>query len=181
MTREFQRGPVWPTSAGRATINSRHSISARSAGDGDDSNCPSLCRRGQAAQKCAFEIQRWIREVDQFGVPRFGEFGHRLNCYRNLLAGEFANEEYHGQLSDVEQRHPECKPEITELHGQHGQFLDQLERFADRLQQDQPAYRCWQDAVAEFEHLISEIARHQGREDQLLESLTPSSNAVART
>lgn len=181
MTKKFQQGPAWPTSSGRAAAFSRHPIPVRTAANGGEQDCPSACRGGHAAQKCAFEIQRWIREVDQFGVPRFGEFGHRLHCYRTLLASEFANEEYHGQLSEVEQRHPECKAEITELHGQHGQFLDQLESLVARLQQDQPVYVSWQDAVTEFSHLMAEIARHQGREDQLLESLTPSSEtAVAR-
>ena len=117
------------------------------------------------------QLQRWIHEVCELGLACFGELGSRLQGYRNMLATELAMEESQGLLSGVSMRHPECGDEIGELRRQHGQFLDELDAMIVKLQQDMPPYDSWQEAVRQFEELLTEICRHDGRERQLLASM----------
>ena len=132
--------------------------------------------RGRAAE-LVVDLQRWIREVDEWGWPHFGELGNRLQFYRSALEAEFAAEESQGLLSSVSQRHPECREEIGELRRQHGQFLDELDAMITKLRQDEPPYDSWQEAVRQFDELLTEIYRHDGREQQLLASVTGNASA----
>jgi hypothetical protein len=129
------------------------------------------CPEFESAAAYVPELQRWIHDVSELGMPHFRELGNRLQCYRDLLAADFAAEEARGRMSGVGKCRPECWEEIDELRHQHGQFLDELEVLVVKLCQDEPPYDSWQDAVRHFDELLMEIHRHEGRELQLLASI----------
>jgi hypothetical protein len=117
------------------------------------------------------ELRQWMQEIEEFGVPHFGEFGFRLQCYRDRLATEFSNEETWCRSNGDSDRHAECRQELSELSQQHGQFLDELDNMAIKLQQDHPPYESWQETARQFAEIQLEIDRHKGREQQLIEAM----------
>lgn len=114
------------------------------------------------------ELQDWIHEAGPSNGQYFAELGNRLQFYRGLLATHLAKEESLDRLRQVGKFHPECQSEIGVLHRQHGQFLDELDTMVTKLHQEEPPYDSWQEAIRQFEELLTEIHRHEGREGQLL-------------
>jgi hypothetical protein len=135
------------------------------------------CQEFHAAAEYVVAMRQWIHDVNELGMPHFGELGNRVKCYRKLLAEDFAAEEARGRLSGVGKRRPECWAEIDELRDQHGQFLDELELLQEKLCQDSPPYESWQDAVRHFDELLMEVERHEGRELQLLASISDTAES----
>jgi hypothetical protein len=130
------------------------------------------CQGFHGAAEYVVELQRWMHDISELGTPHFGELGNRVECFRKLLAKEIAAEEARGRLSGVGKCRPECWAEIEELRIQHGQFLDELKLLETKLCQDIPPYDSWQDAVRHFEEVLTEIHHHEGRELQLLASIS---------
>ena len=135
------------------------------------------CQEFHTAATYVIAMQQWIHDINELGMPHFGELSNRVKCYRNLLAKDFAAEEARGRLSRVGKCRPECWAEIEELRCQHGQFLDELKLLEEKLCQDCPPYESWQDAVRHFDELLTEVERHEGREQQLLASIPDSAGS----
>ena len=65
-----------------------------------------------SAAEMVDEIQSWIADVTEWGVPHFGEFGYRLRCYRDTLAAEFADDGATHQVQGASEIEIECEQEM---------------------------------------------------------------------
>lgn len=131
---------------------------------------PTVCKASTAADSLA-ELRQWMGETEEMGVPHFGEFGFRLDCYRTALAAEFSREESRSRMrGDADRDDNECQ-ELIALRSQHGQFLDELENMSTTLHQSPPPFETWQEATRQFDELQSEIDRHRKRERQLIDTV----------
>lgn len=128
--------------------------------------------RSSDVSSAVAELQQWIVEVSELGMPHFGELGQRLMCYRETLEKQFSEEECSPQFSGGSKQFSECSQELSMLCQQHAQFLDELDNMVVKLHQEPPPYDSWQDAVRQFQELQTEIERHTGREQQLVSAMT---------
>lgn len=131
---------------------------------------PTLCKAETPVDSLT-ELRQWMRDTEEFGVPHLGEFGFRIQCYRNRLATEFRNEETRHRIKGDFAKHAECQQELNQLTAQHGLFLDELESLAVKLQRDRPPFETWNEATRQFAKIQLEIDRHKGRERQLIEAM----------
>ena len=116
-------------------------------------------------------VQYWIRDVTEWGFPRFGELGMRLVPLRDLLSSD------EQQRSVVTQRivsssaattadlHESQQIEHVEIDRTHvrdrqQQLLNQLDLLITRLQLGEPAFCSWQNAVEQAEWIFHEACRN---------------------
>lgn len=56
----------------------------------------------------------------------------------------------------------------------HSELLDRLAQLMERLNQLEPPYDSWQDALAEFEQIVVAIEDHEAEESRQVAALIPS-------
>ncbi len=56
----------------------------------------------------------------------------------------------------------------------HSELLDRLAQLMERLNQLEPPYDSWQDALAEFEQIVVAIEDHEADESRQVAALIPS-------
>ena len=116
------------------------------------------------------EFRQWWSELDQFGLPKFSEMGTRVEQLRDILAEHFAEEEKDGYLAQALAVAPQFTPKARELQKQHGEILETLNDFSNRLEMREPPFDSWQQARDEFEGIIADFRRHEGAENELVQS-----------
>ncbi len=116
------------------------------------------------------ELRKWWSELDQFGLPKFGEMGTRVEELRDILAEHFAEEEKDGYLAQALAVAPQYTQKAEELQKQHGQMLETLGDFSDRLELSQPPFESWQKARDEFEGIVAGLRQHERAENEIVQS-----------
>jgi hypothetical protein len=125
------------------------------------------------------EIRNWWSELDQFGLPKFGEMGMRVEELRDLLAEHFAEEEKGGELASALAVAPHFSRRAHELEAQHGQILERLNDFINRLTMSEPPFSSWQGACEEFEAIVAELRQHERAEHEIVQSASGNDMGTA--
>lgn len=116
------------------------------------------------------EMRQWWAELDELGLPKFGEMGTRLEELRDLLAEHFADEERDGYLAAALAAAPRFSRKAEELREQHGQFLEDLNNFINRLKASECGFTCWHEARDEFEAFIQRLGEHDRAENEIVQT-----------
>lgn len=116
------------------------------------------------------ELREWVKEVGDYGRPRFGELGNRLEPLRDELLQHFAEEEEGGYLAEALAQEPRFAREAEELKLQHAEFQGDLNAFIERLHESEPPFESWQRACSDFEDILARIRRHEGRETAIVQA-----------
>lgn len=120
-------------------------------------------------------IRQWMRELDQIGKQHFGETATRLCVLRSFLLEHFEHEAQ--MVVGLRQVYGAESPEVAELERQsncdHDRLLGRVDRLIERLNQLEPPFETWQQAMDEIESLVSLLERHEANEWDNLESLLP--------
>ena len=124
----------------------------------------------------AGDLQSWMRDVEQLGVPRFGETATRLVPFRTLLAKHF--DEENEMLDELAKSYSSESPEIAAMRRQatqdHVNLLANLDDFTGRLSDLEPPFQSWQAAMQEFDLLYIQIEQHEDQESENLQAMMPS-------
>ena len=80
------------------------------------------------------DLRRWLYDVGQRGIPKFGETGYRLRQLRKSLVQYWQTHD-EGLLEN-----PEWKSESVEL-------LSKLDCWIEQLERPDPPFRSWQELV----------------------------------
>jgi len=113
--------------------------------------------------------RRWIYELCQLGMPRFGELALRLREMRTALASHFHDEEVFS-TRQLESGVPAVLN--NNLVKTHQDLLSRLDTMITRLQADPMEFPGWHAAVDEVEKLVTDICNHEDLEmDELRKSL----------
>ena len=116
------------------------------------------------------EIRKWWAELDQFGLPKFGEMGTRVEELKHILVEHFLEEEKDGYLAEALAVAPQYAGQAEELQKQHGEMLETLNDFSQRLEMSEPPFDSWQKARDEFEEIIASLRRHERAENEIVQS-----------
>ena len=128
-----------------------------------------LAEHGELMGEIA-ELRRWWDEVEQLGVPRFGEMGSRLKLLRDHLQSHFEIEEAGGYLAGVLAVAPRFSEEARRLCMQHRQLLNTLDSFIERLTALEPPFHGWDETREEFDGFLLQLHRHESAENEIIQS-----------
>jgi hypothetical protein len=124
-------------------------------------------------------LRKWWMELDQFGMPKFGEMGSQLENLRDILAEHFSTEEKGGYLAPALAVAPHLSRQVNELQSQHGQLLESLNGFINRLQMSEPPFESWQAAYCELETILADLRRHEREENKTVQAAFGNDLAAA--
>lgn len=114
----------------------------------------------------------WWEELQQLGLPHFGEMGDRVARFRETLAAHFHHEEFSGPFADLtETAEPANQLQIKEFWQEHHRILEALDGLVQKLKKCQPEESCWTAARSEFETVIQQFEAQEQREDELLKKI----------
>ena len=125
----------------------------------------------QVLLSCIAAVRDWIRDVTEWGFPRFGELGMRLLPLRDLLASELGRstagvENAAGSFdagtdsATVHGAAESTEVDTTHVRSRRQRVLEPLEMLITRLQSGEPAFRSWQDAVEQVDWIFLEVCRN---------------------
>ena len=119
--------------------------------------------------------RRWIYELCQLGMPRFGELALRLREMRTALASHFHDEE----VFTAQQLKAGAAVALNhDLVKTHQELLSRLDSMITRLQAEPREFPGWHAAVDEVEKLVTDICHH---EDLEMDGLRKSLNLKTRS
>jgi hypothetical protein len=113
------------------------------------------------------DLRKWWSELDQLGIPKFGEMAFRVEELRHLLAEHFAEEERGGYLASALEVAPRFAAQSAELYRQHREFLDRLDDLIARARAAEPPPGLWRAARSEIEELLTDLDRHERSENAI--------------
>lgn len=119
-------------------------------------------------------IRDWMRQVSQYGAPRFGETATKLSQLRTYLVTHFAHEI---ELCDRLMALPGKQfPEIDLMREQsvedHRHLLADLDSLIARLNELDPPFVSWQSAMAEVEAFAATLEQHETQESKSVKAIT---------
>ena len=122
---------------------------------------------------CIDQVRAWMREVEQRGIPHFGETAARLVPLRERLVQHFEREDK--MLHQIADLFLAPTPEIDSVRTQalheHDQLLFALDELRGRLAKLQPPFESWQAAMREVEEFFAALEQHEEREAENVRAL----------
>lgn len=110
------------------------------------------------------ELNQWWCELDEHGLPKYGEMGTRIEGLRDLLSKHFNDEEQEGYFKPLMDEEPAFCIMVPDFQEQHNKFLTRLDEFSCRLKQPEPPFENWNEAIAELQSLLADLRTNEKRE-----------------
>ena len=124
---------------------------------------------------CIDEVRQWMSEVNQLGIPHFGETASRLEPARECLTVHFDREVE--MLEQLKTLYPEGSPEVSAFTRQtltdHERILNRLSDLCGRLTQVDPPFESWTSAMDEVDLFFEELELHERLESDRVSMLMP--------
>ena len=121
------------------------------------------------------EVRDWMKEVEQLGIPHFGEIAIRLRPLRERLVIHFEREDE--MIAQLAASLLEPSVDFDQLRSEsandHEMLLAQLDDFSARLNETDPPFASWQAAMSEVESFIARLERHEAMESNAIEKFLP--------
>ena len=130
------------------------------------------------------DLNMWMSEVNQLGIPHFGEAGSRLQNlrYRMLqhfkredlivenLAAQFESESQASALAVVAELHQRATSD-------HETLLIRLDDLIERLNHLEPPFQSWLEAMQEIELFTLQLQEHEDYEWEQINAIVASHNS----
>jgi hypothetical protein len=116
------------------------------------------------------DLRTWLEQIGDYGRPRFGELGMRIQPLRDELQHHFEEEEADGYLVEALAIAPQFAREAEELRQQHGGFLNELDALIGKLCEREPRFTGWMQARDGIEAILTRIRKHEGRETAIVQA-----------
>ena len=121
------------------------------------------------------QVRDWMGEVNQLGIPHFGETATRLGPLRRRLVEHFEHED--AMIAELAKSYLPTSPEMNGVREQasrdHQQLLARLDDLIQRLSQSEPPFESWQAATDEVELFVEQLEQHEDHETDMIELLMP--------
>ncbi len=128
------------------------------------------------------EITRWLGEVSQLGVPRFGELAERLRHLRDRMLQHFDREDKLGEEMHLSHACVEVEATRRRAASDHLHLTERLDRLIAKLSELDPPFNSFQQAIDEVSLFVDAFEQHEEEESQgltWLTKLTPRSGPPA--
>jgi hypothetical protein len=132
----------------------------------------------QKLAACIDEIRDWMAEVNQLGIPHFGETASRLQPLRTHLQSHFEREDrILKKLSDIyAPATPEVEAFTRQTNLDHHSLMMRLEDLYSRLKQIEPPFESWTAAMDEVDVFFEAMQQHELQESDRVSMLIPRSD-----
>lgn len=121
------------------------------------------------------EVRDWMLQVNQLGIPHFGETATRLRPLKQRLFVHFGRELE--LISQLAAHYPPPSPEIEAVQKQsirdHDQLLARLDDLIARLNLTEPPFQSWTEAMEEVGLFMDAIEQHEEHESDSIQMLMP--------
>ncbi|MCA9135985.1 MAG: hemerythrin domain-containing protein [Planctomycetales bacterium] len=125
---------------------------------------------------CIEEIRNWMSEVNQLGIPHFGETASRLQPFRECLGEHFERED--AMLSKLAELYPANSPEVLAFKRQtdadHQTLIVRLDDLHSRLKETDPPFHTWTAAMDEVDVFFESMEQHERSESDRVRMLLPT-------
>jgi hypothetical protein len=122
---------------------------------------------------CLDEIRDWMSQVSQFGIPRFGETATRLRSLHDRMVHHFGHE--YELIVQLAETHSSPSPELDAVRRQaahdHEHLLVQLHGLIERLDELDPPFGSWEEAMEEVALFMVSLQQHEANESDCLDFL----------
>ena len=119
------------------------------------------------------ELQAWMKEVNDIGIPHFGEAGDRLRSLRERLQEHFDREDE--IIEGLAEYFNDSPSSVDALRNQssadHQHIMHRLDGLMERLNQLEPPFKSWLAAMGEVESFVSGLAQHEREESDTVAAL----------
>ena len=120
------------------------------------------------------ELRRWAYEIGQLGIPRFGQTAGKLTQLRTRLLSHFEREnEIGSQLLNDQASSVEVQTTCQQSAHDHANLIKRLDDLISRLQQNEPPFDSWEQAVGEIDLFMDAIEEHEEQENANITWLSP--------
>ncbi len=123
------------------------------------------------------QLRRWAYEIGQMGIPHFGETAGKLSQLRGRLVSHFAREDEIGSQLSNHQAAPSVEVQATcrSAAHDHANLLKRLDDLISRLNQTEPPFDFWEQAVREVDLFLDAMEEHEEQETANITWLSPQS------
>ena len=119
------------------------------------------------------EIRDWMKQVEQLGIPHFGETANRLLPLRERLQKHFQQEDE--MITRLAESLAEPSADFDHLRSQslndHHLLGAHLDDLVDRLSETDPPFSSWQAAMKQVQGFIDRMEQHELTETRAIEAL----------
>jgi hypothetical protein len=115
------------------------------------------------------EVTQWWMELNEKGLPKFGEMGAHVEGFRALLAKHFENEAQEGYFTPVLDESPGFCIMVPDFKKKHTSLLDRIDDFVLRLKQTDSPFNNWNEALQEFKKILDDLREHENQEVKLVQ------------
>ena len=121
------------------------------------------------------ELRHWAYEIGQLGIPRFGQTAGKLTQLRARLVAHFERENEIGSqlLSDQASPSVEVQATCRQSALDHANLIKRLDDLIARLNQNEPPFDSWEQAVSEIDLFMDAIEEHEEQETANITWLSP--------
>jgi len=115
------------------------------------------------------ELKDWWDQLNEKGLPKFGEMGTRVKGFRDLLAKHFDDEEQEGYFKPVFDESPGFCIMVPDFKIKHAEILSRIDDFTTRLKKTEPPFQNWNKALMEFEEILADLREHEDQEIKMVQ------------
>jgi hypothetical protein len=127
------------------------------------------------------QIRDWMVEVNQLGIPHFGETAAKLRPLRSSLETHFLRED--AMLAKLAELYPSNSPEVMAFKRQtgldHHALLTRLDKLLGRLGETDPQFPSWTAAMDEVDVFFEAMEQHERQESDRVGMLMPTEGGEA--
>lgn len=122
------------------------------------------------------QLRQWAYEIAQLGIPHFGETANKLTQLRGRLVTHFEREDEIGDRLLEEQASPsaEVKSTCQQAAHDHANLLRRLDDLISRLNETEPPFDSWEQAIREVDLFMDAIEQHEEQEHANITWLSPN-------
>lgn len=124
---------------------------------------------------CIDQVRDWMSEVNQLGIPHFGETASRLEPLRETLVVHFRREDE--ILTKLSELYSPDSPEVEAFRRQtaldHRSLLMRMDDLYSRLKETDPQFASWTTAMNEVDVFFEAMQQHEIQESERISMLTP--------
>lgn len=117
------------------------------------------------------KVRDWMKEIEQLGIPHFGETATQLRPLRERLVLHFEREDQ--MISHLAASLSEPSSEFDDLRCRaahdHEGLLARLDELSARLSETDPPFPSWQAAMNEVAEFVDRLEKHEAMEAATIE------------